>query len=54
MRIDDALLVLSHLDSGAWLQLAELSQRQQAGRLSFDAWQTATGALLERAATKFE
>jgi hypothetical protein len=53
-RIDDALLVLSYLDSGAWLQLADLSQRHRAGRLSFDAWQCAAGALLERVAARIQ
>ena len=47
---DRALAILEDLPAPAWQRLAELTAANLAGALSYEAWRTACGALLEHAA----
>jgi len=47
---DQALAILEELPGPAWARLAELTAANLRGHLSYEAWRTACGALLECAA----
>jgi hypothetical protein len=51
-EIDAALHLLAELDAATWARISDLAARHKAGCLSRDAWECATGALLEKVAAK--
>lgn len=52
--LERAVYLLETLDASSWARLAELTRANLAGNLSYEAWQTATEAILERAARRVE
>lgn len=52
--LERAVYLLETLDAKSWARLTELTAANLAGNLSYEAWQAATEALLERAARRIK